>query len=217
MTVQVSDLCEFRGKAYAITARTGIGYFDPRAHGLDPSLRVVSTACYRGYQCKFVITNAGLELDELTIALDLQERMRVRRKQIPGFERGELVNGLFEPGPISGLALPVPFTGSMVFANGIVPEYIDYRRTLPGAYYHFDVLELMFEAGKVEKVHDRSTAMADLREQFGKTDIGSSARPSDFARYGDFIRRYSSCFSADYGLLDDLAQLARLIGPSATG
>jgi hypothetical protein len=71
----------------------------------------------------------------------------------------------------------------------------------------------MFEAGKVEKVHDRSTAMAALREQFGAMDIG----PSDFARYGDFIRRYSSCFSADYGLLDALAQLARLIGPSATG
>jgi hypothetical protein len=115
MTVQVSDFCEFRGKAYAIRARTGIGYFHPRAHGLDPSQRVVSTACYRGYQCKFVITNAGLELHELTIALDLQERMRVRRRQIPGFERGVLVNGLFEPGPISGLALPVPFTGSMVF------------------------------------------------------------------------------------------------------
>ncbi len=213
MTEQVSDICEFRGKAYAITARTGIGYFDPRAHGLDPSQRVVSTACYRGYQCKFVITSAGLELNELTIALDLQEWMRVRRRQIPGFERGELVNGLFEPGPISGLALPVPFTGSMVLANGIVPEYIDYRRTLPRAYYHFEVLELVFEAGRVEEVHDRSTAMTALREQFGTTAI----EPRDFARYGDFIRRYSTCFSADYGLLDDLAQLARLIGPSATG
>jgi hypothetical protein len=81
------------------------------------------------------------------------------------------------------------------------------------AFYHFDVLELMFEAGKVEKVDDRSTAMADLREQFGTTDIG----PKDFARYGDFIRRYSSCFSTDYGLLDNLAELARLIEPSATG
>ena len=213
MTEQVPDFCEFRGKAYAITARKGIGYFDPRAHGLDPSLRVVSRACSRGYHCKFVISNAGLELHELTIALDLQERMRVRRRQIPGFERGELVNGLIEPGPISGLALPVPFTGSMVLANGIVAQYIDHRRTLPRAYYHFDVLELVFQEGKVEKVNDRSAAMADLREQFGETDIG----PSDFARYGDFLRRYSSCFSADYGLLDNLAQLARLIGPSATG
>jgi len=213
MTDQVSDWCEFRGKAYAITARTGIGYFDPRAHGLDPSLRVVSTACARGYQCKFVITNAGLELHELTIALDLQERMRVRRRQIPGFERGELVNGLFEPGPIYGLALPVPFTGSMVFANGIIRDYLDPRRILPRAFYSRDVLELEVEAGKVEKVHDRSTAMAALREQFCTTEIG----PRDFARYGDFIRRYSSCFSADYGLLDNLAELARLIGPSATG
>jgi hypothetical protein len=213
MTAQVSDLCQFRGKVYAVTARTGIGYFDPRDHGLNPSQRVVSTACFRGYQCKFVITNAGLELDELTIALDLQERMRVQRGQIPGFERGELANGLFEPGPISSLALPVPFTGSMVFANEIASEYIDYRRALPRAFYHLDVLELVFEAGKVEKVHDRSTAMAALREQFGKTDI----EPSDFARYGDFIRRYSSCFSANYGLFDDLAQLARSIGPNATG
>src|SRR5215510_10033002 len=132
MTEQVPDYCEFRGKAYAITARTGVGYFDPRAHGLDPTLRRrgVSSGCYRGYQCKFAITNAGLELHELTIGLDLQERMRVRRRQIPGFERGELVNGLFELGPISGLALPVPFTGSMVFANGIAPESIDYSRTL---------------------------------------------------------------------------------------
>src|SRR5215470_15244983 len=108
MTVQVPDFCELRGKAYAISARTGLGYFDPRAHGLDPSLRQVSTASYRGYQCKFVITNAGLELDQLTIALDLQERMRVQRRQIPGFERGELTNGLFEPGAIAGLALPTP-------------------------------------------------------------------------------------------------------------
>jgi hypothetical protein len=199
MAVQ-RDVCEFRGKAYAITARTGVGYFDPQAHGLDASkLHRVWTG--RVCQCKFVIANVGLELHELTMALDLQERMRVRRRQIPGFERGELVNGLFEPGPISGLALPMPFTGSMVFANGIVPEYINYRRTLPRAYYHLDVLELMFEAGKVEKVHDRSTAMAALREQFGTTDI----RPRDFARYGDLIRRYSSCFSADYGLLDALA------------
>jgi hypothetical protein len=73
--------------------------------------------------------------------------------------------------------------------------------------------ELVFEAGKVEKVHDRSTAMAAFREHFGTTDIA----PRTFARYGDFIRRYSSCFSADYGLLDALAELARLIGPSATG
>jgi hypothetical protein len=205
MTVQVIDSCEFRSKAYAITARTGIGYFDPRAHGIDPSLRVVSTACFRGYQCKFVITNAGLELHELTIALDLQERMRVLRRQIPGFERGELVNGLFEPGPISGLALPVPFTGSMVLANGTIGEYKDDRRILPRAFYQLDVLELVFEAGQVEKVHDRSLAMAALREQFGTTDIG----PSDIARYGDFIRRYSNCFSADYGLLDNLAWLQR--------
>jgi len=67
------------------------------------------------------------------------------------------------------------------------------------------VLELVFEAGQVEKVHDRSPAMAALREQFGTTDI----RPSDIARYGDFIRRYSNCFSADYGLLDNLAWLQR--------
>src|SRR5262245_43350429 len=194
MTDQVSDYCELRGKAYEITAWKGTGYFDPRTHGLDPSLRRVSTACWRGYQCNFVITNAGLELQKLTIALDLQERMRVRRRQIPGFERGELTNGLFEPGPISGLALPVPFTGSMVLANGIIPEYVDYRGALPRAFYHSDVLELMFEAGQVEKVHDRSDAMATLREQFGTADM----RPSDSARYGEFMRRYSSCFIVDY-------------------
>jgi hypothetical protein len=194
MTDQVPDNCEFRGKVYAITAWIGVGYFDPRAHGIDPSLRVASTACFRGYQCSFVIVNAGLQLHELTIALDLQERMRVLRRQIPGFERGEFVNGLFEPGPISGLALPVRFTGSMVLANGIIPGYVDYRGTLPPAFHHSDVLELVFEAGQVEKVHDRSNAMATLREQFDTADM----RPSDSARYGDFMRRYSSCFSADY-------------------
>ena len=194
MTDQVSDYCELRGKAYEITAWKGTGYFDPRTHGLDPSLRRVSTACWRGYQCNFVITNAGLELQKLTIALDLQERMRVRRRQIPGFERGELTNGLFEPGPISGLALPVPFTGSMVFANGLISDYVDQRKILLRAFYHLDVLELMFEAGQVGKVHDRSAAMAALRERFGTTDIGRS----DSARYCEFMRRYSSCFSGDY-------------------
>ena len=201
MTEQVLDYCEFRGKTYAITAWTGTGYFDPRAHGLDPSRRVVSTACARGYQCRFVVIDAALQLHELTMALGLEERMRARRRQISGFERGELVNGLFEPGPISGLALPVSFTGSMVLANGAIPAYAGYRTRWPRAFCHLDVLEVAFEAGRVATVHDRSMAMAALREQFGATDL----EPGDSGRHGEFIRRYSSCFSADYGLIDHLA------------
>jgi hypothetical protein len=68
MTGQIPDTVKLDGTTYSITAVDGEGLFKPDEHGLQPHF--MSTACWRGIVCSYVVQDDLLLLDRLEIRLE---------------------------------------------------------------------------------------------------------------------------------------------------
>lgn len=164
MTAQIMDTVADDGTAYDLVGCAGTGLAHPRQFGMAPAM--IHTGCYRGYVADYRVDQDRLLLENLTVGplfvfLFFQQPWRpingVKPRPGVGLAAGAAV--------YEGLAIPVAFTGRLLFATGFQPEhYVHMGFQKPSAYQR--VLLLALTEGKITTREDRSAGYANRSGQF---------------------------------------------------
>jgi hypothetical protein len=192
MTAQVPDDLNYQGTGYAITAVDGSGLFDPSLHGLVP--KPLSTACWRGFTCSYLVDRSRLVLTRLDVGLadddDKPELLGIVPQPAPAGSMHRTAT-VYQP-----LAVPVAFTGRLLIgADWIAGIYL--HMGFQPAWRYERVHELAFTGGHLESTVDRSAQVAEVRERLGE----AGARPRDGEAVKDWIHRTFS-LTFDYSWPD---------------
>jgi hypothetical protein len=192
MTAQIQDRFELRGKPYALAGVRGGDLFVPQHVGITPQM--LSTACWRGFDCLYAVTEVALELRELNIGLSDQDAERAQRGELPGFEGLTPIVDGFSGFSFRNLTKCVPFTGGVLLADGFLRELYVHMGFHP-AWKYREVHELLFEDGRLLHAYDRSAAMGELRAKLTRDPLQPGAKASR----DDIARWVEDTFSLDYG------------------
>jgi hypothetical protein len=170
VTAQVADSVELDGQDYSIAGVRGGPLFDPGEHRIKPGM--ISTACWRGYICWYRVEDSSLHLVRLVVG----SGTKVGGRKLGADDRllgVRLRAGDSWTGPgweVSGIDLPVPFTGGLLLG----------RRFIQAAYVHMgfhpawkfqEVVELVADRGEVTATHDRSAELAAIRRRIQNGDL----------------------------------------------
>lgn len=156
MTAQLPDKVVHGGVEYDLVVINGDGLFDPLARGMEPFS--ASTGCWRGYQAIYTTAGGRLSLD--TLKINLRNDPPPSIEGITATERGDLslFNCFYE-----NMALPVPFSGTLVIARGFIDSmYVHMGFHGPDCYE--EVFRLTLKEGTLGAVDDLSGEMAKRRE-----------------------------------------------------
>lgn len=184
MTAQINDLVTHAGADWSLAGENGGDLFDPSIHGLR--VRMASTACWRGFVCRYELRDGALYLDRLSVALEGDAPALLgKAPQKPRIPFG--FTATYED-----IGRRVPFTGGLLLARDLLRELYVHMGFHP-AWKYAHVLEVELEAGSVSRVTDCSKPMADIRRRFAGTDrpgFGSSHEEIEAWVERAFSRKY---------------------------
>jgi hypothetical protein len=155
VTAQISDQVHYREKVYDLVGIDGYGLFDPADEGL--TVRMISTACWRGYICVYRVVDDRLLLTALALGMDSPP------DELFGATPLSNRHGETWYGPI---AVPVNFTGGLLLGAGFLRELYVHMGFHPAWKYRC-VYELIFDHGRLVAAYDRSEAIAQRRAAQG--------------------------------------------------
>jgi len=174
LTAQIPDRLRYASREYLVLGARGDRLFDPSRFGLK--VRMISTACYRGFHCSYVLDAHGsLLLQHVYLGLDEEgssggrptlfgrtpERyMREGRKLV----EGALVDHawLSHDSRLTGLSEPMAFDGQMLIGTGYLEA----------------VRELTFEGGQLVSELD-GEAVVDRILHRARDSVSSAISASD--------------------------------------
>jgi hypothetical protein len=178
----------YRRIEHSIAGVNGSGLFDPESHGLHPV--PMSTANWRGYVCSYSVRERALHLRRLQLGLDPRaEEGRSTPPPVLGVEpdtdpQGYAAEYRFTRAPIS-------FTGGLLLGAGFIQGLYVHMGFHP-VWKFRQVIELIFDGGRLSDSHDHSGKVADIREE-----ILSGRRPDPDAT-DDLPEWISRTFELDY-------------------
>jgi hypothetical protein len=154
VTAQVSDSVCYQGEWYALAGvqfRRGGPLFDPSHYGLR--VTKITTACWRGYVCRYEVNDGRLELVSVDLGLDNPP--------------AELFGALVSKGPFGSaryepIRVPQPFDGAMLIASELLPDLYVHMGYHPAWKYNH-VFALNFVSGHLNNAHDHSLDAAARR------------------------------------------------------
>jgi hypothetical protein len=150
MTAQVDDVVVFRGRMYALIGVDGRGLFEPGEHGLQ--VRMITTACRRGYVCEYAV-----EIDQLFLTA-----VRLGMAEPPTQLFGADVCFIGNAATYSPIRVPLPFAGGLLLGACFIHDLYVHMGHHP-VWKYTEVLELLFDEGRLGEVCDRSELMAQRR------------------------------------------------------
>ncbi|MFJ8111195.1 hypothetical protein [Streptomyces sp. NPDC096132] len=181
MTAQQPDEVVFGGHRFAVTAVDGVGLFDPAGYGLEP--RPLGTHCYRGYICRYTVTEGRTVLEDLRLGADDEpprlDGVRPRRDD-------DHLEWCYE-----GLDLPAAFTGRLLIGRGDPDDRPYLNMGFWPAWMYQEVHELTVRDGAVLAAVDCSSELAAVRANHAET----ATRPAPGEPTRDWISR---TFSLSY-------------------
>eukprot|EP00913_Durusdinium_trenchii_P013377 g12558.t1 len=165
MTAQINDSFWYRETGYAIAGISEGRLFDPALLGLSPA--GTSTACWRGYQAGFALSDERLVLDTLHVNLLSPEGKDER-------EVGPTINGVV-PTESKGmfgwfnncyeeLNYHLEYNGGLLLADEFIRELYIHMGFHP-AWKYKTVIELTFDNGVLQDAVDRSVPMEEFRRE----------------------------------------------------
>jgi hypothetical protein len=196
MTAQINDTFRYRKHEYAVAGISEGELFEPSLLDLKPA--GTCTACWRGYQAVFALSDSRLVLDALHVNLLKPEK---------GYERdeGPTINGVKPDGRrgehdwfnnhYEGLDYHLEYTGGLLLADGFIEKLYVHMGFHP-AWKYEKVFELIFATGILKQEFDRSGRMAEIRQEFleQRTEIDLERMPTEdeIAQFVEraFDRRY---------------------------
>ncbi|WP_437964710.1 hypothetical protein WMF04_34240 [Sorangium sp. So ce260] len=161
MTAQFDDIVAYAGADWSLAGVNGGDLFDPASQGLR--VRPASTACWRGFVCRYELRDNALYLDGLDVALEGEAPPLLGK--VP--REPEMHLGF--TAAYEGIALHVPFSGGLLLARDFLLELYVHMGFHP-AWKYAHVLEVELEAGRISRVTDCSKPMADIRSHVAGID-----------------------------------------------
>lgn len=192
MTAQISDRFFYREQEFDLAGVNGEGLFEPELYGLRPV--GTCSACWRGYQCTYVVRDNQLVLDHLDVNHGTGNENRLELCEPPQLNgRGASSNAGDDLGwfnhTFANLTLPIRFSGGLLLARDFIEELYVHMGFHP-AWKFKEVHELLFKDGDLTQAFDRSSEMAKLRE-----GIQGKGECEDHEQITAWIER---CFSLKY-------------------
>jgi hypothetical protein len=166
VTAQISDRVRFEGAEYVLLGPRS-GLFVPQGHGIE--VTAMSTACWRGFHLLYTLTDR-LHLTHVHLQLKYaHEDVALFGKPPVRADSGRV--------EFRDLDEPIDFTGKLWLGIGAMLDKYG-RRAFAVPYLFERVHEVRLAGGAVTAAHDRSDAMADMREQIkaGKISEGQLKR-----------------------------------------
>lgn len=196
--MQARDSVLWQEDKWFLWGWNGAPLFSPGEVGIMP--RGWSTACYRGFRCTYRLHDNSLQLQELEVAVD-----EIPPPLLNGRAPTKYADGDYGPCGDSryrDVQLPIDFTGGFLLCHQRAERPSSIGPEL--AWRFEDVRELIFERGKLLKHHDRSAAIAKIRDEVAATN-GVIALPepvaeedATFARYHLIEAEINACCRFDY-------------------
>lgn len=166
MTSQIPDSIQFDGKTFSIAAVHGNELFNPHLIGLHPLPTV--TSCWRGYVCKYAVSDNQLQLDELALSLDKSDPTQVIR--INGRQPSPPVNQYtFLNTHFNQIGLIMPFSGGLLAADEFIQELYVHMGFQPAWKYKV-IFELTFKNGILLDKKDVSIPIELIRNKILSSD-----------------------------------------------
>lgn len=198
MTAQIDDMFRYRGADYSVSGISEGELFDPSLLDLQPA--GTCTACWRGYQAIFTVSESRLVLDTLHVNLFTAGE---------GYERqeGPPINGVSPTGPrgehdwfnnnYTGLDYHLEYDGGLLLADGFIDDLYVHMGFHP-AWKYTTVIELIFANGILQQEFDRSERMAEVRQKIidSPKDNADSRMPTN-EEIRNFVER---SFDRTYGM-----------------
>lgn len=164
MTAQISDLLLHRGVEWTIIGIKGTGLFDPKEHGLVPVS--MSSNCWRGFHCGYVIEEEQLRLGRVTLSVAAELKVALSQGRGPTLFGSRLrwtrSNREEEGDVLVDPPAPIPFTGGLLLGDGFLPR-LAVNMGFPAAWKFQSVRELLFENGLLLDDRDLSAPMEEKR------------------------------------------------------
>ncbi len=148
MTDQMPDRVLYHGLLYSLVAVENEWMFYPYAN--DLALKDISDWGYRGYFYNYVIRSSKLFLAEMRV--------------FPGGPKHPERHATAHPSLqlVSDLSMPIPYTGRILLADNVLPNYYQGLGMEP-PFAYTDVLECVFEDGRLVREVDYSARLEQVR------------------------------------------------------
>ncbi len=180
MTAQIPDTFLYKADEYELVGLEGGELFTPEQ--FDMVTAMLHTACYRGFYCKYELTNDALFLMEMTM-LEKNDNYKPINGQMPVVGNNEFERIYRD------LHFPVPFTGKIRLGKDFIQElYVHMGFQKASAYK--TVIEFVLKDGKLESFNDISEELSKKRGKFKK----------DFIE-GDLDEGINDAFSLDIDIV----------------
>ncbi len=190
MTAQIDDMFRYNGTNFSVSGISEGELFDPGLLGLKPV--GTCTACWRGYQAIFAISQSHLVLDTLHVNLFAEDEDYKR-------QAGPPINGVSPTGPHGehdwfnnnyiGLDYHLEYTGGLLLADGFIDDLYVHMGFHP-AWKYMTVIELIFANGILQADFDRSERMAEIRQKIIESrDENAESRMLTQDEIRDFVER----------------------------
>ena len=183
MTAQINDVVRHAGDDWGLAGANGKPLFEPKAFGLE--VRAASSACWRGFICRYELRDDQLFLDEVAIALDGTPPVLLGREpETPRRESGFTAR-------YRNIGAQVPFTGGLLLARGFIRQHYVHMGFHP-AWKYAEVIEAELDTGHVVRFLDCSSAMAEIRQRLAGKDMPAGAARQEVLLWiaRTFARRY---------------------------
>lgn len=203
MTAQIGDIYKHKNKEYKLVALSAKLPFDPQEFGMEPHMS--STACYRGYWCKYDVDEM-LILDELYLfnrdgkypqinGVEAEQEEFIELTMTNGKNKSKVKRSKYNHHrAYLNINLPIPYTGKILLGNGFIQDfYIHMGFQRYWAYQ--ELIEFVFEDGILLEANDFSSEAKKAREQLKEKNT-NPRRPED----GSIESFVEDCFSLDYGI-----------------
>jgi len=208
MTAQISDIIDYRERPFNLAGVNGDGLFDPSEHGVK--VRMIDTSCWRGYYCRYDVSDGFLRLKQVYVGLNDDDRIRVESGQGPllfgrtpsryivhghswSEEDGDQYSWESNDFRYDQLHELIPFSGGLLLGDGFMWEMYVHMGFHP-AYKFREVHELIFEDGQVVSATDRSKEIAGFRDAIAERPL-QPTDPNHAQEIEDWIDR---TFSQNY-------------------
>lgn len=159
MTIQIKDSFYHADREFTIITCSTPLYFDPIEFGIVPT--PYTTACHRGYWCKYSIRGNHLVLQDLSIYS--------RNNIYPSIVNVNAIIDQIHPHfptnhrVYENLMLPMHYTGRILIGNHSVPTH--HIKGVSGAPWQYKFLtELILENGRLVEIIDQSETAEDIRK-----------------------------------------------------
>lgn len=159
MTMQIKDSFYHADRDFSIITSSTPLCFDPREFGVIPA--PYTTACHRGYWCKYSILGNQLVLQDLSV--------HSKNNAYPSITNVDAVVEQVHPQfpanhrVYKDLILPMIYTGKILIGNHSVPTH--HIRGVSGAPWQYKFLtELAIENGWLVDITDQSETAEDIRK-----------------------------------------------------